>query len=70
MKIRELFEDCIKIIENENKNSSVISKNKSLIKLVNNKLMKKEPVLIKDIKKEKQELFNNELKKEIDFQNL
>ena len=67
---RELFEDCIKIIENENKNSSVISKNKSLIKLVNNKLMKKEPVLIKDIKKEKQELFNNELKKkEIDFQN-
>lgn len=67
---KELFENCIKIIENENKNSSVISKNKSLIKLVNNKLMKKEPVLIKDIQKEKQELFNNELKKkEIDFQN-
>lgn len=69
-KTKELFEKCIKLVSEENKNETTIGKNKNLIKLINGKLMENKLFLSKDIKKQKQDEFNKDLKKkEIDFQN-
>tara|TARA_Y100000992_G_scaffold302367_1_gene276261 strand:- start:1430 stop:2176 length:747 start_codon:yes stop_codon:yes gene_type:complete len=69
-KTKELFENCIKLVSEESKNETTIGKNKNLIKSINSKLMEKNLFLSKDIKKQKQDEFNKDLKKkEIDFQN-
>lgn len=69
-KTKELFENCIKSVSEENKNETTIGKNKNLIKSINSKLMEKNLFLSKDIKKQKQDEFNKDLKKkEVDFQN-